>query len=98
MKKKLTPAKMPLPGFRSDKETTSYFQTHSVADVWSQLPEEDPAKVSKALEKSIRQRHAAAKSDLNSIGSRTDRRRQEDRCRQISRLPDPVANVDSRGD
>ena len=65
MKKKLTPAKAPLPRFRSDEEAANYFQTHSMADVWSQLPEADPAKVSKALEKSIRQRHAAAKSPIS---------------------------------
>ena len=65
MKKKLTPAKAPLPRFRSDEEADNYFQTHSVTDVWNQLPEAEPAKVSKALEKSIRQRHAAAKSPIS---------------------------------
>lgn len=65
MKKKLRPAKMPLPSFRSDKEAADYFQTHSVADVWDRLPEAKPAKASKALEKSIRKRHAAAKSPIS---------------------------------
>jgi len=65
MKKKLPPAKTPLPGFRSDKEAADYFQTHSVADVWDQLPEAGRAKASKALEKSIRERHAAAKSPIS---------------------------------
>ena len=65
MKKKLTPAETPLPKFRSDKEAADYFQTRSVAGVWSQLPAADSAKVSKALEKSIRQRHAAAKSPIS---------------------------------
>jgi len=65
MKKKLTPAKVPLPRFRSDEEADNYFQTHSVTDVWNQLPETEPAKVSKALEKSIRERHAAAKSPIS---------------------------------
>ena len=65
MKKKLTPAKAPLPKFRSDEEAANYFETHSVANVWNQLPEADPAKVSKALEKSIRQRHAAAKTPIS---------------------------------
>ena len=65
MKKKLTPAKVPLPNFRSDEEAANYFQTHSVADMWGQLPEAVPAKVSKALEKSIRQRHATAKSPIS---------------------------------
>jgi predicted DNA binding CopG/RHH family protein len=65
MKKKLTPAKAPLPRFRSDEEADNYFQTHSVTDVWNQLPEAEPARVSKALEKSIRERHAAVKSPIS---------------------------------
>ena len=65
MKKKLTPAKAPLPRFRSDEETDNYFQTHSVTDVWNQLPEAEPVKVSRALEKSIRDRHAVAKSPIS---------------------------------
>src|SRR5207248_10536180 len=36
--------------------------------------------------------------DLNSVGLRTDCRGQEDRGRQIRRLPDAIADVDSRGD
>jgi predicted DNA binding CopG/RHH family protein len=65
MKKKLTPAKAPLPRFRSTEEAANYFQTHSVTDVWSQLPESEAAKLSKALEKSIRERHVAAKSPIS---------------------------------
>ena len=65
MKKELPPAKTPLPRFRSDREAADYFQTHSVADAWDQLPEAKPAKASKALEKSIRERHAAAKSPIS---------------------------------
>lgn len=65
MKKKLSPAKLPLPKFRSDKEAADYFETHSVADVWDQLPEAKAAKPSKALEKSIRERHASAKSPIS---------------------------------
>ena len=65
MKKKLPPAKTPLPGFRSDSEAADYFQTHSVSDVWDQLPEAEPAKTSKALERSIRARHTAAKSPIS---------------------------------
>jgi hypothetical protein len=61
MKKKLRPAKMPLPKFRSDEEAAAYFETHSVADVWDQLPSVGQVKLSKALEKSIRGRHASAK-------------------------------------
>ncbi len=65
MKKKLSPAKTPLPKFRSDKEAGDYFQTHSVAEAWDRLPEARPAKVSKTLEKSIRKRHAAAKCPIS---------------------------------
>lgn len=65
MKKKLPLARTPLPRFRSDNEAAEYFQTHSVADVWDQLPEAKPAKASKALEQSIRKRHSAAKSPIS---------------------------------
>ena len=65
MKKKLPPAKAPLPKFRSDGEAADYFETHSVAEVWNQLPGGKPAKPSRALAKSIRERHAAAKSPIS---------------------------------
>src|SRR5437879_3980582 len=65
MKKKRPPAKTPLPKFRSDKDAADYFQTHSVADVWNQLPEAESAKPSKALAKSIRERHTSAKSPIS---------------------------------
>jgi predicted DNA binding CopG/RHH family protein len=65
MKRKLTSARAPLPKFRSEKDAADYFQTHSVAGVWKQLPEAKPAKASKALEKSIRERHMAAKSPIS---------------------------------
>jgi predicted DNA binding CopG/RHH family protein len=65
MKKKLPPAKTPLPNFRSDKQAADYFETHSVAEVWDQLPQAEPEKASKPLEKSIRDRHSAAKSAIS---------------------------------
>ena len=65
MKKKLTPAKTPLPRFRSEEEAADYFQTHSVVAVWDQLPAAAPAKTSSALKKSIRERHEAAKSPIS---------------------------------
>jgi predicted DNA binding CopG/RHH family protein len=65
MKKRLSQAKTPLPRFRSDNEAADYFQEHSVAGVWNQLPEATPSKVSKALDKSIRARHTAAKSPIS---------------------------------
>jgi len=65
MKKKLSPAKMPLPKFRSDEEAADYFESHSVAGVWNELPGAKPAKASKALEEAIRKRHAALKSPIS---------------------------------
>jgi predicted DNA binding CopG/RHH family protein len=63
--KKLRTAKMPLPKFRSDKEAAEYFEAHSVAEVWDQLPESRPAKPSAALAKAILERHAHAKSPIS---------------------------------
>ena len=65
MKKKLLSAKLPLPKFLSDEEAAEYFETHSVADVWDQLPSTGQVRLSEALEKSIRERHAAAKSPIS---------------------------------
>jgi hypothetical protein len=60
MKKKLPSAKTPLPSFRSDQEAAEYFDTHSVADVWDQLPAAEPSRPSVVLTKSIRERHERA--------------------------------------
>src|SRR5437868_5661523 len=65
MKKKLSTAKIPLPRFRSDNEAAEYFEAHSVAQVWDQLPKSNPAKPSKALVQSIRERHAQSKSPIS---------------------------------
>jgi predicted DNA binding CopG/RHH family protein len=65
MKKKLPPAKSPLPKLRSDEEAAEYFEAHSVADVWDQLPEGRPAKLSTAVEKLIRERHDRKKSPIS---------------------------------
>jgi predicted DNA binding CopG/RHH family protein len=65
MKKQLPSAKPRLPKFRSDKEAAEYFEKHSVADAWDQLPVSKQAKPSAALAKSIRERHAAAKSPIS---------------------------------
>lgn len=65
MKRKMQPAKAPLPKFSSDEAAAEYFQAHSVADVWDQLPESKPAKPSKVLAKSMRERHTAAKSPIS---------------------------------
>ena len=65
MKKRLSPAKSPLPKFQSDQEAAEYFETHSVASVWDQLPEAPQAKPSPALARKIRDRHARAKSPIS---------------------------------
>lgn len=65
MKRKLATARTPLPKFRSDESAAEYFETHSVAEVWGQLPDGKLAKPSKALAKSIRGRHAEAKSAIS---------------------------------
>ena len=65
MKRKMPPPKMPLPKFPSDEAAAGYFETHSIAEVWNQLPEAKPAKPSRGLAKSIRERHAAAKAPIS---------------------------------
>ncbi len=65
MKKKLLPAKLPLPEFRSDEAAAEYFESHSMANVWNDLPQSKPDKPSKALSETIRKRHAAAKSPIS---------------------------------
>jgi hypothetical protein len=65
MKKKLPSAKMPLPEFLSDADAADYFEKHSVAGAWNQLPAAPETKPSKALTKAIRERHEAAKSPIS---------------------------------
>ena len=65
MKKKLAPAKAPLPKFSSDNDAARYFDAHSVADLWDQLPKSQPVKPSAVLAKSIRARLAASKSPIS---------------------------------
>jgi predicted DNA binding CopG/RHH family protein len=65
MKKKLMSTKVPLPKFRSDEAAAGYLETHSVAEVWDQLPEEKQSKPSAALRKMIQGRHAKAKSPIS---------------------------------
>jgi len=64
MKKSLSPAKPPLPKFQSDQEAAEYFEIHSVAGVWDQLPESQQAKPSPVSARRIRDRHARAKSPI----------------------------------
>src|SRR6267142_1892157 len=65
MKKRLSRAKSPLPKFQSDQEAAEYFESHSVAGVWDQLPETPQAKPLPALAKKIRDRHTRAKSPIS---------------------------------
>ena len=65
MKKKLSPAKLPLPKFQSNQEAAEYFESHSVASVWDRLPEAPQVKLSPALAKKIRNRRAHAKSPIS---------------------------------
>jgi predicted DNA binding CopG/RHH family protein len=65
MKKKLPQAKTPLPKLQTDEDAAAYFEAHSVAEVWNQLPQAKPPKLSKALENSIRDRHSPSKSAIS---------------------------------
>jgi hypothetical protein len=65
MKRRLPPAKSPLPKFQSDQAAAEYFETHSVADVWKSLSESKAGKLSKPLAETIRKRHVAAKSPIS---------------------------------
>ena len=65
MRKKLSPAKAPLPKFESDKEAAEYFEGHSVAGVWDHLPAARPARPSPELMNGIRDRHTRAKLPIS---------------------------------
>jgi predicted DNA binding CopG/RHH family protein len=65
MKKKLPPAKSPLPKFQSNQDAAEYFESCSVASVWDQLPEAPQVKLSPALARKIRDRYARAKSPIS---------------------------------
>src|SRR5438876_333512 len=97
MKKRLSPAKSPLPKFQSDEEAAEYFENHSVAGVWDQLHETHQAKPLPALAKKIRDRHARAKSPI-SLRLAPEHRDEAHRGSEVRRLPDATPNVDCRGD
>jgi predicted DNA binding CopG/RHH family protein len=65
MKKKLPSAKAPFRRFRTDKDAAEYFETHSVADAWDQLPAAKSVKPFAALAKLIVERRAGAKSPIS---------------------------------
>jgi hypothetical protein len=65
MKKKLSAAKSPLPTFKTDRGAAEYFDNHSVARVWDELPKAPRAKPLPALARKIRDRHAHAKSPIS---------------------------------
>jgi hypothetical protein len=74
MKNKLPSATLPLPGFRTDREAAEYFDTHSIADIWDQLPRARPAKLSADLAKSIRKRQKGIQREAKRLGSVTRNR------------------------
>ena len=99
MKRQPPQAKAPLPKFNSDESAAEYFETHSVAEVWNQLPEGKSAGPSKALAKSIRERHTAAKSPISiRLGSDQIAAAKKIAATKSVGLSDAVADVDSRGD
>jgi len=59
------PTKLPLPKFKTDRDAAEYFESHSVAGVWDQLPEAPQAKPSAALGRKIRDRHTVAESPIS---------------------------------
>jgi predicted DNA binding CopG/RHH family protein len=65
MKRKLLPTRIPVPEFHSDPEAADYFESHSVADLWDQLAEGEPVKLSKVLAKSVRERQTRPKSPVS---------------------------------
>jgi len=70
MKKMLFPAKSPLPKFQSDQDAAEYFERHSVASVWDQLPDAPQVKLSPVLAGKIRDRkvsHFTASGPLSLI-------------------------------
>ncbi len=65
MKKKTLSATPPLPKFQSDEQAAEYFESHSTAGIWDQLPEVPPVQPTSALARKIRDRHARAKSPIS---------------------------------
>jgi predicted DNA binding CopG/RHH family protein len=63
--KRLSPAKWPLPKFKSDHEAADYFESHSVAGVLDQLAEAPQVRLTPALSKKIRDRRTQAKSPIS---------------------------------
>jgi len=59
MNRKPAVAKAPLPKFESDQAAAEYFDRHSVAGIWNQLPEAKPIKLAAALLKKIHDRREA---------------------------------------
>lgn len=91
MKKKLPSPKAPLPTFQSDEAAAKYFETHSVAELWQELAEVKPSKPSKPLAKSIRERHATAKSPISiRLDPKQNRGRKENCGNKIGRLSEQL--------
>jgi predicted DNA binding CopG/RHH family protein len=65
MKRKMPSAKAPLPKFKTEQDEAEYFDKHSVADLWDQLPKAKAIKLSAALAARIRDRRARTKSPIS---------------------------------
>jgi hypothetical protein len=92
MKKRLSPAKSPLPKFQSDQEPLCCRCVGSIArDLSGQA-------VTRADEEDSRPPRPTKVSDLASLGPRTDRRGEAHRGGEVGRLPDATPDVDCRGD
>ena len=62
---KMPEARLPLPRFANDEEAAAYFETHSVADIWDQLPRAQSVQLSAALSQAIRDRYARRKAAIS---------------------------------
>ena len=89
-------AKAPLPKSKSDQAVTEYFDNHSVAEIWDQLPEAKPAKLSPALASKLRERRERTKSP---ISIRLEPEQIEAaKCVAVGGVPNATENVDRRRD
>ena len=62
---KKTLRKSQLPKFSVDEEAARFFETHSAAEAWGDLSPAAPVKLSPALSKKIRERHARRKRAIS---------------------------------
>ena len=60
-------AKLPLPKFASEEEEAQYWETHSSAAIWDQLPPARPVRLSPTLSKTIRERYLRRKQAATAL-------------------------------